>query len=115
MRLTDQQHAAIRQAVTEAFGADALVWLFGSRVDDSQRGGDIDLLIKTSQMDINDMTRAEIGFLTRLQMTLGEQKIDVLLDCPSRKTRPPFLPSPKKRAFCCERPCFNTTAARCTA
>jgi len=75
MRLTDQQHAAIRQAVTESFGADALVWLFGSRVDDSQRGGDIDLLIKTSQMDINDMTRAEIGFLTRLQMTLGEQKI----------------------------------------
>jgi len=91
MRLTAQQHTAIRQAVTEAFGADALVWLFGSRVNDNKRGGDIDLLIKTSQMDINAMTRAEIGFLTRLNMTLGEQKIDVLLDCPSRKTRPPIF------------------------
>ncbi len=91
MRLTAQERAVIRQAVAEAFGADALVWLFGSRVDDSQRGGDIDLLIKTSQMDINAMTRAEIGFLTRLHMILGEQKIDVLLDCPSRKTCSPIF------------------------
>ena len=91
MRLTAQQHAAIRQAVTEAFGADAKVWLFGSRVNDNQRGGDIDLLITSSQMDISAMTRAELRFLTRLHTTLGEQKMDVLLDCPSRKTRPPIF------------------------
>jgi predicted nucleotidyltransferase len=81
----------IRAAVTETFGAGAGVWLFGSRVDDTKRGGDIDLLIETDQLDINAMARAEIALLTKLQLKLGEQKIDVLLDYPSRKVRPAIL------------------------
>jgi predicted nucleotidyltransferase len=91
MRLTDQQRDIIRATVAETFGAEADVWLFGSRVDDSKRGGDIDLLIETDQVDADAITRAEISFLTRIQMELGEQKIDVLLDYPSRKTRPPIF------------------------
>lgn len=47
MRLSDQQRTIIRSSVAENFGADAVVRLFGSRTDDSQRGGDIDLLIET--------------------------------------------------------------------
>lgn len=91
MRLTDQQRTIIRSTVTETFGAGADVWLFGSRVDDNKRGGDIDLLIETDQVDIDAIARAEIFFLTRIQAKLGEQKIDVLLDYPSRKTRPPIF------------------------
>ena len=91
MRLTDRQHAIIRTTVTETFGAAANVWLFGSRVDDSKRGGDIDLLIETDQVDVDAIARTEIAFLTQLQMKLGEQKIDVLLDYPSRKNRPPIF------------------------
>jgi predicted nucleotidyltransferase len=45
MRLTENQVAAIRQAVADTFGAGAQVWLFGSRVDDNKRGGDINLLV----------------------------------------------------------------------
>ena len=37
MRLTDHQIESIRATVAEVFGADAEVWLFGSRVDDQQR------------------------------------------------------------------------------
>lgn len=73
MRLSEQQHAIIRATVTESFGADADVWLFESRVDDTQRGGDIDLLIETNQVDVNAIARAEILFLTRMQNQLGEQ------------------------------------------
>ena len=91
MRLTDQQRAIIRATVAETFGAGADVWLFGSRVDDNKRGGDIDLLIETDQVDVDAIARAEISFLTKIQMKLGEQKIDVLLDYPSRKTRPPIF------------------------
>ncbi len=91
MRLTEQQQTIIRTAVTETFGADANVWLFGSRVDDSQRGGDIDLLIETEQVDVVAIARAEIALLTKIQMKMGEQKIDVLLDYPSRKKRPPIF------------------------
>lgn len=91
MRLTNQQRAIIRATVAETFGAEAGVWLFGSRVDDSKRGGDIDLLIETNQVDVDAIARAEISFLTKIQMKLGEQKIDLLLDYPSRKTRPPIF------------------------
>lgn len=91
MRLTDQQRAIIRATVAETFGAGAEVWLFGSRADDSKRGGDIDLLIETDQVDVDAIARAEIALLTKLQMKLGEQKIDVLLDYPSRKIRPPIF------------------------
>ncbi len=43
MRLTPRQQQIIREAARDVFGTEARVWLFGSRVDDSRRGGDIDL------------------------------------------------------------------------
>ncbi len=49
MRLTPSQIEAIRQAARQNFGAEASVWLFGSRVDDAQRGGDVDLYIEPTQ------------------------------------------------------------------
>ncbi|HQS99165.1 MAG: hypothetical protein B7Y26_11630 [Hydrogenophilales bacterium 16-64-46] len=42
MRLSREPTDVIRTAAREAFGADADVWLFGSGVGDSRRGGDID-------------------------------------------------------------------------
>ncbi|MEI7614834.1 MAG: nucleotidyltransferase domain-containing protein [Betaproteobacteria bacterium] len=91
MRLTPQQQSAIRTAVAETFGEDANIWLFGSRVDDNKRGGDIDLLIETKELEVTTIVRAELAFLTKLQMKLGEQKIDVLIDYPSRKYTPPIF------------------------
>jgi predicted nucleotidyltransferase len=91
MRLTVQQQATVRATVAETFGADAQVRLFGSRVDDTKRGGDIDLLVTTSERDVQALMRAEIALLTKLQNQLGEQKIDLLLDYPSRKVHPPIL------------------------
>tara|TARA_R110001606_G_scaffold389553_1_gene555745 strand:- start:2977 stop:3126 length:150 start_codon:yes stop_codon:yes gene_type:complete len=44
MRLTDQQQQAIIQQCTTVFRQGHL-FLFGSRVDDTQKGGDIDLYI----------------------------------------------------------------------
>jgi|GEM_PF-1709277 len=51
MRLTPAQINIIRNATRQNFGQDALIWLFGSRVDDSKRGGDVDLYIETSHRD----------------------------------------------------------------
>ena len=48
MRLTNAQIASIRKATHQNFGDDALVWLFGSRVDDMRRGGDVDLYVETT-------------------------------------------------------------------
>ena len=46
MRLSDSQIKIIKNTVTSTLGEDCNIWLFGSRVDDSRRGGDIDLYIE---------------------------------------------------------------------
>ena len=46
MRLTPDQAQAIRQRIHTHMGQHARIWLFGSRVDDSRRGGDVDLYVE---------------------------------------------------------------------
>lgn len=46
MRLTTEQVQFIKATITRHFGQEARVWLFGSRVDDARRGGDIDLYVE---------------------------------------------------------------------
>lgn len=53
MRLTPTQIATIKDATAEIFGDDARVWLFGSRADDSRRGGDVDLMVETAETPDN--------------------------------------------------------------
>ena len=89
MRLTEHQRRIIQEAAKDLFGGDAEVRVFGSRADDSARGGDIDLLIKTRLNEADAVVRAELAFQARLQEALGEQKIDVLVDYPGRQYYPP--------------------------
>ena len=46
MRLTPDQTRAIRQGIQRHMGEHARIWLFGSRVNDSRRGGDVDLYVE---------------------------------------------------------------------
>ena len=87
MRLTPTQIDTIKQTVTGTFGEDAGVWLFGSRVDDNKRGGDIDLLICPRADTADQLFSKEIRFLVQLERQLGERKIDVVIETP-HDTRP---------------------------
>jgi uncharacterized protein len=87
MRLKPHEIDAIKAAAAEAFGPDAVVRLFGSRVDDSLRGGDIDLLIEVEEGQ--DSYRHEARFLDRLFERIDEQKVDVVLTVRG-KAMPPF-------------------------
>lgn len=73
MRLTNTERQILRAAARGAFGDDARVYLFGSRVDDSKRGGDIDLLVETAAMDSDAIFTAWIRFLARAKLALGVQ------------------------------------------
>lgn len=77
MRLTDTQVTTIKSTITEIFGTDSSVYLFGSRIDDNARGGDIDLLVE-SPLDAPQALEKKIKTLARLCMRLGDQKIDLI-------------------------------------
>ena len=46
MRLTTERVETIRQRIQRHMGPHARIWLFGSRVDDNRRGGDVDLYVE---------------------------------------------------------------------
>lgn len=74
MRLTDSDRQAITLAIATK-DPDAAVYLFGSRTDDAAKGGDIDLLVLSSKIDLLD----KLEILSELHVRLGEQKIDLLI------------------------------------
>jgi len=78
MRLSSEEQKTIRRTAEEVFGPEATVIVFGSRVDDTRRGGDIDLLIR-SPIAIADRERKVLTLVAKLQMRLGDQPIDVLV------------------------------------
>lgn len=45
MRLNAEQTVSIKRIVAEEFGREATVRLFGSRIEDGKRGGDVDLYV----------------------------------------------------------------------
>jgi predicted nucleotidyltransferase len=69
------------QAITSVFQdtfSHGKVILFGSRVDDEKKGGDIDLFIEPAE-PMSDLFTRKIKFLTALKKRIGEQKIDLVL------------------------------------
>ncbi|GAB1231826.1 hypothetical protein UT4_02920 [Ferrigenium sp. UT4] len=79
MRLSTEQIAAIKQETEHFFGAQAEVWLFGSRVDDAAKGGDVDLYVRSGMRDADQLVRARFAFLAQLKRRIGDGKIDLVL------------------------------------
>ena len=82
MRLNDQIREIIKAEVANQLGPDAVVRLFGSRVNDSQRGGDIDLLVE-SKLPVEHRIQAECKLAARLFIRLGGRKVDVIIKDPT--------------------------------
>jgi predicted nucleotidyltransferase len=87
MRLTPPQVQAIKQIVSTHCGEKARIWLFGSRVDDTARGGDIDLFVEVDQK-LPDRGRKQSRIVTDLWKAIGEQKIDLILADPTTRPQP---------------------------
>jgi uncharacterized protein len=78
MRLTTEQRQRIVQVAVRTLGRSATVRLFGSRVDDNTRGGDIDLHVELDG-DAAELLDRELRFYAVLQRELGEQRIDIVM------------------------------------
>ncbi|MEI6647255.1 MAG: nucleotidyltransferase domain-containing protein [bacterium] len=71
MRLSGIQQQSILQTLYQNFGAATKVWLFGSRVDDSRRGGDVDLYVETSNVStLLTMLRCKMALEERLDLSV---------------------------------------------
>jgi hypothetical protein len=82
MRLSHEQAEQIRQLTRQVAGEQALVRLFGSRLDDAARGGDVDLLLELPQaVDNPALLAAQLSAL--VSRALHGRKVDVLLSAPN--------------------------------
>ncbi len=75
VRLTGEEVDAIRKEI-KRMDPGAQVYLFGSRVDDAARGGDIDLWVRSERITYRDLLLLRI----HLQDRLGWRRIDVILN-----------------------------------
>jgi predicted nucleotidyltransferase len=91
MRLSHEERALLKHTLAD-ISKEAKIYLFGSRVDDTKKGGDIDLLVIDSKMTQKDLRKLRIAFCERF----GEQKIDIVLD--NGKHDDPFIAIAKKDA-----------------
>ena len=78
MRLSSQEITTIKGIVRAHFGQQAEVWLFGSRIHDEKRGGDIDLLVR-SDLSGEAALYKKFQAMSDIQLALGDQKIDMVL------------------------------------
>jgi len=76
MRLTARQRQVIREAGLRHFGV--VPRLFGSRLNDAGRGGDIDLYIP-GDWPAEESVPRRMRFCVELKQGLGDQKIDVVV------------------------------------
>jgi len=84
MRLSQKEIEIITATIAEKMPEGVQVKLFGSRLDDFDKGGDIDLLVKTSK-PVERPAWLIAKLQASLMMKLGEQKIDILLEAPNLK------------------------------
>ncbi|QOC23760.1 nucleotidyltransferase domain-containing protein [Wenzhouxiangella sp. AB-CW3] len=81
MRLNPKQIQTIKQATADIFGPDARVWLFGSRADDSRRGGDVDLMVETDKAPDNPALLAA-RLSARVSRSMYGRRVDVVVHAP---------------------------------
>jgi len=76
MRISESDQKKINDILSSIYGKEVDIYLFGSRTDDSKKGGDIDLLLVSEKFHDDEQRR--IHSLTLLQRSIGLQKIDLI-------------------------------------
>ena len=95
MRLSQSQLAKITQTTTAVAESLARVSIFGSRLDDSRVGGDVDLLIESKPV-IGLLARAKIKWLLEQELNLPVDVYAADLD----DTQTPFVAIARANSIC---------------
>ena len=84
MRLSTKQTEIIKSIIAREISSDAKIWLFGSRTDDTRRGGDVDLLIE-SQPPLGLWQRAKVKNLLETALKIP---VDIIAKSPEAEPTP---------------------------
>jgi len=87
MRLTKQQQNTIIDVVQNATDKTTQVILFGSRVDDNKKGGDIDLLL-VFENEVDQPAALSAKINAQLFRAFQGKKVDIVLSAPNLKKLP---------------------------
>lgn len=82
MRLNPRHIEIIKQLAAEQFGERASLRVFGSRLDDTARGGDIDLLVEVPDPVERPAWQAS-SLSARVSRALNGRRVDVVLAAPN--------------------------------
>jgi len=82
MRLTDHQTQIIRQLANQVAGSQSRVRVFGSRLDDAARGGDLDLMLELPEPVENPALMAA-QMSAQVSRAMHGRKVDVLVSAPN--------------------------------
>lgn len=82
MRLTPLQIQVIRQGAIDLAGDAARVWLFGSRVHDDLRGGDVDLLLELDDA-VLEPAQLAARLAAQVSRVMFGRKVDVIVKAPN--------------------------------
>jgi uncharacterized protein len=82
MRISPEQIAVIRTGVSLLAGDAARVWLFGSRVRDQERGGDVDLLLELDE-PVAEPAQLSARLAALVSRSMYGRKVDVLITAPN--------------------------------
>ena len=92
MRLTESERTDIIAACKSvAADREFSLSLFGSRVNDDDRGGDIDLLLLVDPKHLDSIRLQKHCFLQKIKERIGEQKIDFVIATPEMVAQDEFL------------------------
>ncbi|AXY40721.1 nucleotidyltransferase domain-containing protein [Halomonas sp. JS92-SW72] len=87
MRLNQREIDAIKAVVIEICGDRAVVRLFGSRLDDSAKGGDIDLMVELDEA-VDHPARLSAWLSVKVMRATQGRKVDVILAAPNLEELP---------------------------
>lgn len=82
MRLTDEQIQIIRQLSRHVARGECRVRVFGSRLDDAARGGDLDLMLELLE-PVDNPAQLAAQMAAQVSRAMHGRKVDVLISAPN--------------------------------
>lgn len=87
MRITPEQQQQIVTLARQLAGSDCQVRLFGSRLNDQAKGGDVDLLLESPD-PVAQPAQLAAMLAAKVSRLMAGRKVDVVICAPNLKVLP---------------------------